>query len=287
MATPEMVRGAKFVNAVLVENVPSPTMLRCIALVLAVISGALPAVAQDRWTGVYGGLSIGTRTLESVWETTCLGSGFPGSICPDASGIYPDRLANSNPAHLRDRDAYFSGFLGAQLQQGKLVFGIEGDFGYADQSKSHGGIPGAEDPLEPGSTRFDSARVTAGWDASLRGRAGFLITPSAMLYATGGISWLELEASAYCGAEFPLGWCSLDNVGRRDTTREIVQGWTFGGGFEVLMTSNILVRGEFRRSEYEDIQDRHFDGNLRNADALDFEVESATKTFTLGIGYKF
>lgn len=262
-------------------------MLRRFGVASLLVCSTLPAAAQESWTGVYAGGSIGVRTLESIWETTCVGSGFPGSVCPDAGGLYADRFANDNPVELRASDIHFRGYLGAQIQQGLFVFGIEGDAGHSDQTVRRGGIPGAEDPTEPASKRVDSIRVSAGWDASVRGRAGILITPSAMLYATGGISWLELEASAQCGAEFPTGWCSLGNVGRRDTTREVVQGWTFGGGFEVMVTPNVLVRGEFRRSEYEDIADRFFDDNLQNADAIDFETDSVTKTFSLGIAYKF
>src|SRR5712691_6671025 len=65
--------------------------------------------------------------------------------------------------------------------------GIEGDIAWGD-SKSIAAIPGACSRIGCG----DIAGVQEGWDGSIRGRFGFLLTPAWLLYATGGIAWQGL-----------------------------------------------------------------------------------------------
>ena len=62
------------------------------------------------------------------------------------------------------------------------------------------------------------------WFGTLRGRVGFLLTPSLLVYGTGGF--------AYGGVEF---W---------DQTRTRV-GWTAGGGAEYLLAQNWSVKIEY------------------------------------------
>lgn len=247
-----------------------------------------PASAEDTWTGFYVGGSLGRRMTDASWETTCVQVGFPGSQCPDSSGLYADRLATDNPAFLEDRTTRAGGYAGAQLQWLSLVFGVEGDIAYANSEMTKGGLPGAEDPTSPGRNGPDAITVTAEWDGSIRGKVGVLLNPTMLLFATGGVSWMKVEASAFCGLDFNLGgWCSTENVGRTDRRPEVLQGWTWGAGFENMLTRNLILRGEYRYAEYDTLSDIVLDGNLRNADALAFDVETQTETFAMGLAFKF
>ena len=44
-----------------------------------------------------------------------------------------------------------------------------------------------------------SYTVRTGWDASLRGRLGVLVTPGLLLYGTGGAAWIDTEITSSCG----------------------------------------------------------------------------------------
>ena len=241
-------------------------------------------MAQD-WTGIYVGGSVARRTVDANWKTTCLQEGAPLLSCPD--GNYSDRFVNHNPVELSDKDTEFGVYAGAQFQFSSFVVGVEGDWGRAHNQMRQGGIPGAEEPGAIGEFGPDEVTVSAEWDASIRGRLGFLITPTTMFYGTAGISWLKIEASAFCGTEFPDGWCVIDNVGFRDRVSEVLQGYTVGGGMESMLTENIIFRAEYRHSEYDALRHIFFDGRTDNSDAVKARVTTETDTFSLGLAYKF
>lgn len=246
-----------------------------------------PAGAQDLWTGVYAGGTIGRQTFDAHWKTTCLSDGF--GICPDSGGVLAEQFNADNPVNFGDKDLRLGAFAGAQFQFQGFVFGFEGDWGKVDQDAVNGGIPGAEQPLSP--TRYgpDEVRVKAFWDASARVRLGVLVSPSSMLYGTGGLSWMRVQASAICNIEFGQfgGFCLPQNVGFLDKVNQTVEGYTVGGGLETLLTDNILFRAEYRHSQYEDVRYTFFDGRSQNIDAITAQIGTMTDTVTLGFGFKF
>lgn len=245
------------------------------------------SLAQDGWTGFYAGAGVGRRSADVSWTTTCLQLGFPGSACPDASGNFADRYAVNNPADFDNKAWALTGFLGWQWQWNWLVLGVEGDFTHARKRHAQAAIPGAEDPTLALTGTADTASVTTDWDASLRGRVGFLPLPSLLAYATAGPSWIRMSASATCGAEFPAGWCSAGNVGLTETVTATQRGWTWGGGVEWMMTSNILLRGEYRIARYDALEHTYLDGLLGNADTFATRTTLDTRTLMVGLGYKF
>lgn len=214
-------------------------------------------------------------------------AGFPGAQCPDSSGFFTDYLAANNPLGLNSSARAFSGFLGLQWQLGALVAGLEGDFTHAHAKRTINTIPGAEDPAIPLDQSPDHVRVDTRWDATVRARAGFLVLPSILAYATGGPTWMRVDASLHCGAEFPAGWCSAENVGRTESISRVMQGWTWGGGVEAMLASGVLLRAEYRQARFGAIEHTFLDGRLNNADALATRTSFDTRTVQIGLGYKF
>ena len=52
--------------------------------------------------------------------------------------------------------------------------------------------------------------ITQGWDASVRGRFGFLVTPWTLLYATAGVAFGEIKGSfSYSGVIFDSDCCGV------------------------------------------------------------------------------
>jgi outer membrane immunogenic protein len=68
----------------------------------------------------------------------------------------------------------------------RWVAGVEGDFGFAGQTTTLAGFFSA--PPVTISSAADSLAVKTMWDASLCGRFGFLLTPTTLVYATGGVA---------------------------------------------------------------------------------------------------
>src|SRR4051812_33288783 len=166
-----------------------------------------PPVAVESWTGFYVGVALGGRFSDSKWTTNCLSTGAPGGVgCPLNLAANGTRFLTDNPSGLSSATFRPSVYLGYNWQVGNWVVGAEADVAYGQGNNSIKGIPGAENLVQAGSPGNDIATIKDSWDASARARAGFLITPTMLLYATGGASWIHLEASAFCGSVNPIGW---------------------------------------------------------------------------------
>jgi outer membrane immunogenic protein len=179
-------------------------------------------------------------------------------------------------------------YLGYNWQVGNWVVGAEADVAYGQGNNSIKGIPGAENLVQLGSPGNDTVTIKDSWDAGARARAGFLITPNMLLYATGGASWIHLEASAFCGSVNPIGWCRgpagpASNVGTTSTVSTTRIGWTAGGGIEAMLWSNWLARIEYRYSDYGTFGYTLFSG----LDAIAAETKFHTHTALVGVAYRF
>lgn len=239
------------------------------------------------WTGFYIGGEVGARWSDPTWSTTCLQPGLGGAACPTN---FPTRLAFNNPESFDSTSVKGGILVGYNFQIGQQwVVGIEGDWQYGDNQATRAGIPGAEDPTVAGEPGLDSSGVRQTWDASIRGRAGFLITPNALLYGTGGVAFTHLEATALCGTAFPTGWCTgadpLHGIPQSASSNRV--GWTVGGGLEYMITPNWLVRAEYRYADYGSYSSTLFSGVVADVDAISFTTHLRTNTASVGVAYKF
>jgi outer membrane immunogenic protein len=242
--------------------------------------GPLPvsAVAAASWAGPYLGVSLGGRWTNSTWTTTCLQPAT--SNCSPPQATFPGRLGTDNPALFEASALRLGGYLGYNWQIGNWVVGVEGDLAWADGTATRAGIPGTwRRSLGPGQ---DIATVRDTWDASLRGRVGMLIEPDKLVYATGGLAWLSMTASASCEATYPVGWCIARNA--RSVT-QVLPGWTVGAGVEWRITPSVILRGEYRYSAYQRFEQTFF--HNPRVDAFRFDVSPETHTASVGISYLF
>src|SRR5262249_43981676 len=139
-------------------------------------------------------------------------------------------------ASLSSTEFRVSGYAGYNWQVAPLwVTGIEGDFGWARNKDTVARIPGL------GVTGGGSfAEVKGTWDASVRGRAGYLVTPTVLAYATGGAAFQRIEAIATCPADTTVcnpavGTQSFSNAQDRI-------GWTVGAGLETMLAGHWMAR---------------------------------------------
>jgi len=240
-----------------------------------------PAPVYD-WTGFYGGISLDDRLSNADWTTTCLQPGL--APCGTA---FPNRLAYQALTPINANAMGIGGYAGYNVQFQNVLVGAEVSAKWADSSAFSSGIPGAEDPTVPGSPGLDSATVRETWDASVRGRLGWIVTGNVLLYGTAGVSWINVQASATCGTAFPVGWCAVPSfIGTTQTVTTTRMGWTAGGGIEVMVTPHWLARAEYRYTDYGTFGSTLFTGS-GNIDAFSFTTKLTTQTTLIGVAYKF
>jgi outer membrane immunogenic protein len=211
----------------------------------------------------YAGLSLGGRWSDTDWTTAAIGS--PPS---------PPQFGPANPASFDSSTIRFGGYVGSMWRiTPQWAVGVEGDLAAGDSSRSIAGIPGK--------CCGGSAAVHQGWDGSIRGRAGFLITPAWLVYATGGIAWQSLDLDASCGVT-KGPFCSSAHS---ESLSTVQTGWTLGAGIEVMLRRNWLVRLEYRFSDYGH-RDHTFFADVP-ADRVVMTESLKTQTLLLGVAYKF
>ena len=133
------------------------------------------------WTGSYVGVWGGGRIGDIDWSTTEVFDPFGIPIVPFESD--PDVSDSSTSGRVAVYAGYNWQFSPA------WVAGIEADLGYGDNSTRIDRVPGLA--TESGSF----VETELGLDGSLRGRLGYLVTPTILLYGTGGVAFQEVEAS--------------------------------------------------------------------------------------------
>lgn len=107
---------------------------------------------------------------------------------------------------------------GYNLQLGSALVGIEADYTWANVS---------------GTQVLPAASLTTSVDAmwSVRGRLGWVLASNFLLYGTAGYSTLDVAASAMVAGFNLRGTAQFD-------------GLVIGGGGELMLTRNLLVRAE-------------------------------------------
>jgi outer membrane immunogenic protein len=239
----------------------------------------VPAATASTWSGFYAGLGLGFRAARTDAVTTS----------ETIAGI-PQNLADGRPT-----GASFDGlgfrtnpFIGFNWQIApQWVAGLEGDVGFADQSTTRQSLA-----FSPGFVRFalppDSLTVKTDWDASLRARLGFLLTPATLAYATGGVAWQRSEISSTCASIGCLGSVLSPAV---ISASRIQAGWTVGGGIETALGGNWFARAEYRYADFGaapfTIARSALSNPALNPTVDNFDLKMQTHNASFGVAYKF
>ena len=180
------------------------------------------------YVGVNGGYSWGRSDTSGAFYNNLTGV----QLSPTQSGTF----------HL---DGWlFGGQVGKNWQNGSWVFGLEGDAQWTNEKGRAlytcvtPALGGACNPVTAGPGFGVSPTTTfnqeISWFATFRPRAGYLVTPTALLYVTGGLAVGGIKTngviSGFTGGQVPtaVAW------GRDDTKA----GWVVGAGVEARLTGN-------------------------------------------------
>ncbi|MGH6857792.1 MAG: outer membrane protein [Methylocella sp.] len=213
----------------------------------------LPPPPVFTWTGLYVGINAGYTWGASNNVTVSTAPGFisPGDI---AAGGGPFGVAAAVGANGVLGTGGNSGFIGGgqigynfQFYNSWLI-GIEADIQGIAGTRSSGSL-GTSTPIIPGSavTTALSASKSLDYLGTVRGRFGFLVTPTLLIYGTGGLAYGGANANVSIVGQFTPPpnpsitepWFS--NAAFSDTR----VGWTAGGGLEWLFAPNWSAKVEY------------------------------------------
>lgn len=174
---------------------------------------------------------------------------------PIWTGLYVGGTAgygwnSSNTSGLDSDGVLGTVFAGYNWQHGGMVLGIEADVGT--------GNLGGSAPAPFGSVGYDANVM-----GSLRGRAGFLVTPALLVYATGGLAWADLDFS----------------VNGMSVGSDVHYGYQVGAGAEMKMSQNVSLRLEYIYTDLENA--------TVGTTALATVVEPDFHTVRAGLAFKF
>jgi outer membrane immunogenic protein len=227
-------------------------------IVFAVLALGSPSYAADMfvkappaptqvygWAGFYVGGNAGY-----AWEHTDLTSNFScptgGTTCPYFSIDTRDLTTFSNSASggISARGITGGGQVGYNLQAGGFVYGIETDFNALNLSASRSATGVA--PGGAGQTFTSSASVSTDWLYTFRGRLGWTVTPTTMVYATGGLAVTDLKVSNSFADDAGLFFGGfLPNIVGASSTSTIKTGYVAGAGIEWALNRNWTVGAEY------------------------------------------
>ena len=185
------------------------------------------------------------------------------------------------------------GQIGYNFQTGSLVLGIEADASWTDIDGS-----GAFDigPTGNPTYRWD-IQTDVEWLASLRGRIGLLLTPTFLIYGTGGVAWADINSrqQSFCYAAGRN--CAVDVQVTDTSSSETVVGWVAGLGAEWQFAQGWSLKAEWQHYDFGDV-DTKFHG-VANPNGLQGGVTNENYTndtfpgdltldvIRLGVNYKF
>lgn len=200
------------------------------------------------WTGPYGGI-VGGFGVGHSDQTD------PGAVpLPVASLLTFD-------GHYSLSGGFVGGTLGYNWQRGAWVYGLEGDFSWADLSGSSGVCGNGAAPPHPCGTKLDAL-------GTFRGRLGYATGANNdwLFYATGGLAIGDVKGWDAFGPTFGNDWRA---------------GWTVGAGVETRFAPNWTAKLEYL---YVDL------GNAQVFNSLPGVPESVSLTANLvraGVNYSF
>jgi outer membrane immunogenic protein len=177
-----------------------------------------PPVAAPAWswTGCYVGLNAGwSQEKTSGYNAT------PTTTLGVVGTVYPGTTE-------RGAIGGFQAGCNYQVQQ-QWVVGLEGDWDAMGHS-------GSAVVINPAINPAAAATTEELWDATVRGRLGFIPAPKTLLYVTGGAAWMKISSTQIITTA-----PSASNNNQADTRL----GWTIGGGLEYAVTNNVLLRAEY------------------------------------------
>ncbi|ADJ24826.1 porin [Hyphomicrobium denitrificans ATCC 51888] len=194
-------------------------MSRSLLAMTFALAAATPVLAgEPSWTGPYIGAHVG-----GAWG--------------NASTTDDPRDWGNDPKFIGPFDQNPVGVIagltaGYNVQLSNIVLGVEGDIGYL-------GLDSALDTPSSQSGNHQSIVLDSGIYGAVTARAGFLATPSTLVYGKGGFAFYNGDATQSTTAD---GYV-FHGTGT-------FTGWVAGGGIEQRLTDNLSIKVEYLHFDF-------------------------------------
>jgi outer membrane immunogenic protein len=194
-----------------------------------------PAMLPWTWAGFYLGAHAGYGWARDPFD----------NLVPTFNDGFSNATVNGVPLNGVDSRGFVGGFqAGANWQSGSFVGGLEIDLSGTDVKGS------TSNALTTAGTLSQASQTDKlDWFGSARARIGYLVSPSVLLYATGGPGWARMvtdqeTVTTTAGAVPPVA-----------TTSSVMPSWMFGwvagAGVEArLWNTNWLARVEYLHYDF-------------------------------------
>ncbi|MGD9545726.1 MAG: outer membrane protein [Methylocystis sp.] len=256
-----------------------------------------PLPPPPLWTGFYVGLNAG-----GTWgnSNNIYVSSFPIFRTP---GLGP--VLFSNAAALGGTGVFSSnsgGFIGGgqvgynwQFYNGKVLAGVEADIqgiAYSNNNRNYVSAVPVFGPFSVVSAM--SARKSLDYLGTVRGRLGWLFTPTLLVYGTGGLAYggVNLNVAGFQGVtpDFaPFATVGFPGGSFSDTR----VGYTVGGGLEWMFMPQWSAKVEYLYYDLGSVRTsgglttRTFAGNLLWANATEVSARFNGNIVRAGVNYHF
>lgn len=229
-----------------------------------------PVVAVYNWTGFYIGANAGygwgnedvsLAPTNNAVSNAFFAAAFPTFI-PNAVGPKPEGWLAGGQA-------------GYNWQAGRFVFGLEADLQAADISGT------VNTSVSNGLVTIQTqTRQRLEWFGTVRGRAGFTLADTLLLYGTAGFAFGEVNHRFFFAND--IGAFGVADVTNTRT------GWTAGAGFEWGFAPQWSIKGEYL---YIDLGSQTFQtvpgGTTPVGASIDSTFRDEFHTARVGINYRF
>lgn len=210
------------------------------------------------WAGFYfggfGGLSQ-TRFRTDKGVLDIANGNFNGTVV--LNEMNPGQLVLSTPRN--DRGPTYGAFAGYNYAFGDVILGVEAEYSRVDQETTASTLEGRRVPSgDVIVASVQNARLNDYFNARVRfGYAYGRLLPYFTIGATAGrfdtniavASDWRSTASNYTASYF--GWPRSIGGAKKDVWG---YGWSVGGGMEAALTENLIVRGEYLFTSFNDVE---------------------------------
>lgn len=248
--------------------------LRIALVSLACLTTASLASADNTFSGLYAGGSLGYQAIDLDWETTA-------TYDPSGNPIPPSSAPKES---LSDASEAISVFLGYNFMlDSQWLLGAELAYTLSDfEDDISDRIPGLGFSNSAGGSYSE---IEAGNGIGLAARAGYLVKSDLMVYGALSIRELDIKSSSTCPADTFV--CNPAFGAQSFSSEDTLQGWGLGIGLEKSFGEHFTLRGEYRYVDYGDYEFVAFPYDPASRFGAEAKIDVESSSLEIGGVYRF
>ena len=273
-------------------------MVRSVAIgfigaALACGTAAAQAPPAFTWTGFYLGVNVGALYTEDA-RTSGREIGGDPTLGGFASGS--EVTARGANARLNGGTGFAGGGqIGYNLRFGGFVAGVEADIQATSLNRQET-LAQANTQTGPFPPVVSNVTIDRrfGYLGTVRGRLGYLLTESLLVYGTGGLAYADIRTSASVSEQFTSNATLPFQFGTAVQKSRTETGYTAGGGVEYALSANWSAKLEglyydLGRSKVGSSNFSSFNssGNLFTTSGFNVRADNSGVIGRFGLSYKF